>query len=322
APAALPLPGPGVPAVPGVPGVPAAVPATAGAGQVPPAGVGIPGAVAPGAVAPGAGGVPAGGGPGAGGGAGAGSVAPGASLAGRRSGPASAEQLDADRAAVAAAAAQLTVARQNLAQAVLASPVDGTVGLLDLAVGDRVTGRAGAVQAVVIPPTRGYQVEVSVGEADVARVAVGNPVTVTPDGGGAPVEGSVASIGLLPTSSAAGPATYPVTIALPGATGPYPAGQGAAASIRLADVVGTLTVPTSAVHTDGAERTVDVLRDGEVRPVPVRVGAVGAVRTEIVSGLAAGDVVVVADPSQPLPTTGFGGLGGLRGGSGSRGPGG
>jgi multidrug efflux pump subunit AcrA (membrane-fusion protein) len=155
---------------------------------------------------------------------------------------------------------------------------------------------------VVVAATRGYQVEVSVGETDVARVAVGNPVVVTPDGGGQPVEGTVAAVGLLPDASSGGSVTYEVTIALPGATGPYPAGQGAAVAIRLADVTGVLTVPTSAVRTTGADSTVEVLRGDVVGPVPVQVGAVGPQRTEIVSGLAPGDRVVVADPSRPLPT--------------------
>jgi multidrug efflux pump subunit AcrA (membrane-fusion protein) len=229
--------------------------------------------------------------------------------------PASDEQLAADRAAIDAADAQLTEARQNREQAVLVSPIDGIVGTLDLAVGDTVSGGATTPQVVVVAATQGYQVEVSVSEADVARVAVGNPATVTPDGTGVPIAGSVAAVGLLPDGTTGTAVTYEVTIALPGAVGPYPAGQGAAVAIQLADVAGVLTVPTSAVHTDGVTSTVGVLRGELTELVPVQVGAVGPQRTEIVSGLAAGDRVVIADPSQPLPTVGLSNLGGLRGGN-------
>ena len=158
----------------------------------------------------------------------------------------------------------------------------------------------------------------SVSESDVARVAVGNPVTVTPDGSDAPIEGVVSAVALLPTTSSSGAVSYALTIALPGVTGPYPAGQGAAVAIRLAAVTNVLTVPTSAVHTDGPAQLVDVLRDGAVHQVPVEVGAVGAARTEIVSGLAAGDQVVIADPSRPLPSLDISTLrgGGGRGGGG------
>ncbi|WP_214407637.1 efflux RND transporter periplasmic adaptor subunit, partial [Pseudonocardia lacus] len=242
-------------------------------------------------------------------------------LAGARGEPASPEQLAADRAAVEAADAALTEARQNREQAVLVSPIDGTVGALDLQVGDTVVGGSPAPQVVVVAASRGYQLEVPVDEGDIARVAVGNPVTVTPDGSGDAIEGSVAAVGLLPAGSTGSAVTYEVTIALPGATGPFPAGQGASVAIRLADVTGVLTVPTSAVHTDGATSAVAVLRGDAVEPVPVRVGAVGPVRTEILSGLAAGDEVVIADPSRPLPTPGLTNLGGLRSGSRSQGGG-
>jgi hypothetical protein len=159
-----------------------------------------------------------------------------------------------------------------------------------------VAGGSSAPQAVVVAAGRGYQL------------------------GGAPVQGSVAAVGLLPSGSAGTAVTYEVTIALPGVPGPYPAGQGASAAIQLADVAGVLTVPTSAVHTDGSTSTVDVLRGESVDLVPVQVGAVGPVRTEIVSGLAAGDEVVIADPSQPLPAPGLN-FGGLRSGSRNQGGG-
>jgi hypothetical protein len=301
--ATQPLPGQ-LPTQPGGVPLPGAVPAPGGAappGGSPPGGAALPGGVS---IPPGL----TGSGGGSGGGAGG----------GLSSGPASDEQLDADRAAVDAAEAELTEARQNRAQAVLTTPVDGTVGLLDLDVGQQVSGSSEAVQAVVIAPTRGYQVDVSVSETEVARVAVGNPVTVTPDGGAPAIDGLVSAIGLLPTTSTTGAVTYPVTIALPGVTGPYPAGQGASVAIRLADVAGALTVPTSAVRTDGTSSTVDVLRDGVSSPVQVEVGAVGPIRTEIVDGLSPGDQVVIADPSRPLPSADLSRLGGgpPRGGGG------
>jgi hypothetical protein len=61
-----------------------------------------------------------------------------------------------------------------------------------------------------------------------------------------------------------------------------------------------LTVPTSAVHVDGTDATVQVLKDGTPTSVTVERGAVGAERTEIVSGVALGDEVVLADTAQPI----------------------
>lgn len=226
----------------------------------------------------------------------------------RAAAPVSAEQLAADQAAIDAAAAQLITAQQNRDQSTLTSPIDGTIGALTLQPGQKVSG-AGAAQVVVVGAARGYQVQATVGEADVARLAAGNTVAVVPDGAAAPIEGTVTTIGILPNSATTGAVSYPVTIALPAGSGPFPAGQGAAVAIQVADVAGVLTVPTSAVHTTGAVRTVEVIRGGRAVPLEVQVGAVGATRTEITSGLVAGDVVVLADPSRPLPTTG--GLSGL-----------
>jgi multidrug efflux pump subunit AcrA (membrane-fusion protein) len=86
-------------------------------------------------------------------------------------------------------------------------------------------------------------------------------------------------------------------------------------------VVGVLTVPTSAVHTNGATSTVNVLKNGVSTPVVVIVGSADPIRTQITSGLSEGDTVVIATVSSTVPstttprrggglTTGGGGFGG------------
>ena len=69
------------------------------------------------------------------------------------------------------------------------------------------------------------------------------------------------------------------------------------------------------------------LTNGKTSNIPVQVGAVGSALTEIKSGLTAGATVVLADLSQPLPSSNttnrgfgaggagaFGGAGGFGGG--------
>ena len=93
-----------------------------------------------------------------------------------------------------------------------------------------------------------------------------------------------------------------------------------------------LTVPTSAITTAGSRSTVTVL-DGETTSlVTVTSGAVGVDRTEIVSGLTAGQLVVLADLNEAIPTAtastsarsgsglGGSGLGGSGGGAAGGGP--
>ena len=68
---------------------------------------------------------------------------------------------------------------------------------------------------------------------------------------------------------------------------------------RVADV---LSVPTSAVTAIGTRHLVQVLGSGGTpKTVSVRVGAIGSTWTQVTSGLRAGDTVVVADLSTPLP---------------------
>jgi hypothetical protein len=74
-------------------------------------------------------------------------------------------------------------------------------------------------------------------------------------------------------------------------------------------------VPNSALS-DG---TVTVLSQGKTSTTKVQTGAVGALTTEITSGLTAGQQVVLADLTATLPansttTRGFGGAGGPPGG--------
>jgi len=95
-------------------------------------------------------------------------------------------------------------------------------------------------------------------------------------------------------------------------------GSSAQVLIEVAGAAKVLTVPTSAVHVDGSDVTVDVLEDGEVSAVTVKRGAVGSELTEITSGLSAGDEVVLADGSVPMDSgddSSGGGLSGLGGSS-------
>jgi HlyD family secretion protein len=62
-------------------------------------------------------------------------------------------------------------------------------------------------------------------------------------------------------------------------------------------------VPTSAVTAFGNRHTVQVLEGGGPRRVAVTVGAVGSTWTEIKGGLSAGREVVLANVSEPLPSS-------------------
>jgi hypothetical protein len=99
-------------------------------------------------------------------------------------------------------------------------------------------------------------------------------------------------------------------------------------AVIVNQVVGVLTVPTSAVHTTGTASTVDVLVSGQSVPRVVALGASDALRTEVMSGINPGDTIVVATVTSRVPTTsggnglfgggGGGGRGNFGGGGGTR----
>ena len=213
-------------------------------------------------------------------------------------GAVSAAQLAADQASADAAAAQVTVAEQNLAAATLVSPISGTVVTVSATPGAAETAGSAAFEVAGLDS---YQVATQVPVTDMPQLKVGQPASVLPDGASAPLGGSVVSIGLIPDSTGS-PTTYPVTIGLAGQpAGLHPGGY-ASVTITTARSSG-VSVPTSAVHRSGRKATVTVYAGGKTRVTKVTVGTMGPVMTRITAGLRAGQQVVLADLSQPLPNT-------------------
>jgi multidrug efflux pump subunit AcrA (membrane-fusion protein) len=212
------------------------------------------------------------------------------------SGPVSAAQLAADQASADAAAAQVTVAQQNLAAATLVSPISGTVVTVSATPGTAATAGGAAFE---IAGLDSYQVVTQVPVTDLPQLKTGQPASVLPDGGSVPLSGSVVSIGLIPDSTGS-PTTYPVTIGLAGQpSGLHPGGY-ASVTITTARSAG-VSVPTSAVHKSGGRATVTVYAGGKTRVTKVTAGTIGPVMTRITAGLRAGQQVVLANLSQPLP---------------------
>jgi multidrug efflux pump subunit AcrA (membrane-fusion protein) len=220
----------------------------------------------------------------------------GGSGGGSGGGPVSAAQLAADQASADAAAAQVTVAQQDLAAATLVSPINGTVVTVSATPGAAI---AAGSAAFVIAGLDDYEVVTQVPVTDMPQLKTGQRVSVLPDGASTPLSGSVVSIGLIPDSTGS-PVTYPVTIGLAGQpSGLHPGGY-ASVTITTARSSGA-SVPTSAVHKSGRQATVTVYSDGKARVTRVTVGTMGPVWTRITAGLRAGQQVVLANLSQPLP---------------------
>ncbi|MFV0451539.1 MAG: efflux RND transporter periplasmic adaptor subunit [Propioniciclava sp.] len=244
-------------------------------------------------------------------------------------------QIVAADAQVDAVQASLTSAQQRLADATLRSPLTGVVAEVSLEVGDQVSGSAAATagtagslpagvdlsgfgstadtpasgtaasRIVVIEPDA-WTLEATVGTADLPFLAPGQEATVTPTGTNQQISAVVGSVGIVATQSTGGAASFPVNLTITGDDAELFTGSDADAVVITAVVPDVLTVPTEAITYDG--ETATVLRpDGSVTDVTV--GRRYGDRQEILSGLAAGDEVLVPVGAAVLVPSGPGPFG-------------
>jgi multidrug efflux pump subunit AcrA (membrane-fusion protein) len=181
-----------------------------------------------------------------------------------------------------------------------------------------------------------FKMEVSLSESDVGSVKVGQPATVTVNAAsGEQFAARVTDIGVLSSSSGSGTSSavsYPVTLSLDQTGKALKAGMSATADVVTSQVTG-LAVPSQALT--GSTVTVEAA-DGARTTQQVQTGVVGDSTTQIVSGLKAGDRVVVRSAAAALGAAaggsdqlnnalrsrvGAGGVGGGLGGAGLAGGG-
>ena len=231
------------------------------------------------------------------------------STSGTSGGTASAASLASDEAAIDTARADVATARGDLAEAVIRAPIGGSVAAVTIAKGDSVSGSSSSTDpAVEIRGSHQAEVVADLSAAQVQQVELGTAATAVADGESRSLRGHVTAIGLTPVTSdssdetASDSTSYPVTVSLAGAGGVVD-GADAGVTFQIATARNVATVPTSAVRRSGGSYTVRVMSDGKVRTRTVTVGVVGASLTQITSGLAVGDRVVLADLDAAVPSS-------------------
>ena len=203
--------------------------------------------------------------------------------------------------AVDAAEVEVTAAQQAVAQATIVSPIAGTVVAVNLAVGDEVSAGSSTANIVISGPG-GYEVTTNLSVDDIRHVSVGQQALVRMDGTGKALVGKVVAISEAPSSSSSSTTTtYRVTVSLEHPGTELRNGATGTVSIVTGTSSASVAVPTSAVTTSGSRHTVDVLDGDTTRTVQVQVGVMGSRWTEITGGVRAGQTVVLATISEPLP---------------------
>ena len=218
--------------------------------------------------------------------------------------------------------AQLSVknAEKALSQTKLRAPMSGTIAAVNGEVGDTVgssssnssssSSSSPSVQGalgsnssssssssssgfITLMQIHRFKMDVSLTESDIGSVKVGQPATVTVNAAsGEEFAAKVTDIGVQSSSSSSSSSSsavsYSVTLTLEQSSTHLKEGMSASAEIVTAQASG-LTVPTQAL----TGNRVTLIRDGKRFTQQVQTGVAGDSTTQIVSGLKAGDQVVV-----------------------------
>ena len=196
-------------------------------------------------------------------------------------------------------------ARDQLDKTDITSPIDGVVTRLDVEEGEMVVigiqNQPGSI-LMTVSDLSAVNAEVKVAEADVLRLAVGNPATVTLEAaGGRTFPGRVVEIGasaLPQVGTQAAAREFRVRVRLEGDVSTLRPGLTCDAEVLVAERTSVLTAPLQAVVQRGAETGVFVVTDDVATFTPVTTGIIGGLAIEI-TGVAEG-ATIVAGPFQAL----------------------
>jgi len=202
------------------------------------------------------------------------------------------EDIAAQEAALEYAQAQVKSSEALLAKTVIRAPFSGVVVKLDARVGEILTANAATITLI---SDGKFMIEANVPEADIAKVAVGNPATVTLDAYGSEVN-FPATISVVEPGETIidGVPTYKVTFEFINQDARIKSGMTANIDISVNSKKGALLVSQKAIVSANGGKTATVLRGGMLQEVAVKTGLRGdGGFIEVISGLSEGESVLV-----------------------------
>jgi RND family efflux transporter MFP subunit len=224
-----------------------------------------------------------------------------------KEGAVSARDVENAEAALRAAQSVTAAAKKRLDEAMVRSPVAGTVSRRDVDSGDRL---GDGVFMFEIVNTTQLEFEASVPSEHIGTFGIGAPVALS--GSGLPAEGVSGRVARI--NATADPATRQVKIyvAVPNQGGRIVAGLFASGRVVQRQVKNALAVAREAIRAgDDGKTYVLLVVDGRIDRRDVTVGAVDDVQglAEVAGGLVGGETVVVGPaeglrPEQPVTITG------------------
>ncbi len=204
------------------------------------------------------------------------------------------DELEIQQAAIQLRQAELAVemAKANLNRAILVAPFDGVVAQESLNVGE-------------LPPTTGgvqliddttFFIDLAIDETEIADVQVGQPVSLILDAlPEAEITGTVTRVAQTPTRIGQ-VVTYVARVTIDPTLEPVRVGMNATATIKVQQLEDVLTLRNRFIRIDRATQQAYVTiqrEDGRFEEVEVQLGLRNETHSQIVSGLEAGQRVVL-----------------------------
>lgn len=196
------------------------------------------------------------------------------------------EELRNRQGVLAQRRSELALARQQLEDAVLRSPIDGIVRSRMAVAGEF---RAAGTPIVTVVRQDPLRLQLAVPERSAGDIRLGQLVKVTVEGENDVHEGRVVR---LSPSIAEGTRTLAIEAAVPNGESHLRPGSFARADIVVSESDG-LVVPQSAVIVFAGVEKVMTVKDGTAKEQRIRTGAKAGDRVEVLDGLSAGTLVIV-----------------------------
>jgi RND family efflux transporter MFP subunit len=181
---------------------------------------------------------------------------------------------------------EVEIARQQLRDTVLRSPIDGAVRERQVTMGDY---RAPGTPVLTIVRTDPLRLQLAVPERETSDLKAGLTVKVRVEGDATEHEGRLERIGAAIDETNR---TLPVEAVVPNMRDLLRPGQFATGEIIVTDSDMALVIPSDAVVTFAGVQKVLTVKDGRAHEQRIRVGRRQGERVEVVEGLAGGEVVI------------------------------
>ena len=185
---------------------------------------------------------------------------------------------------------QVSLLRNQISEAIIKSPIDGKITAVSKKAGEIVNPTDSFISMLSLGL---FQVKVNIYEGDIMEVREGNPVEITlvamPD---YPLRGAVISVN--PAEKVINEVVYyEVTIGFIDFKEGIKQGMTADIVIESGKKENVLMVPRRAIEKINGERRVKVSKKGKIEERKIEIGLEGDDYVEIVSGLSAGEEVVI-----------------------------